>query len=561
MARDIDAGRVGPAQRVLILTFSRAARAQLDRYSQELLATEQRARAEISNYHSFFWQKLWQYRQALRLPLELDLATEAQHSQDVFGAMARAGLAPPQTNQQRRNAMRDYAAALEYTLDEGLPERFEAQSPDRLTLVAAELEATHRAGRMHYDDLAYYMWRLVDGSQALRELWAHKYPVILLDEYQDASPMQAAIVARFARPPHRTYAFADPLQMIYGWRDASPQRLDSFRAAGASEYTLRTLHRYRTRPSLQRWMEEVRDVLLGGRERVAVARPEEVQVIRYDPTLPERGRVYGAPVRELYQLVGPISASFANEDIRTIGVMTRRRNQIPVLVRALSQSFVCGLLGDADHAADWTREWIARHATAATPEHHATRLLEVARTVAPRHPLLGDLLQRVSPAGIRTDRLREPRRGLAERLNQLIGGCDTLAGAVDAARVTVGYAIAGQDRKVVAWERERILRQVLRARPGATDEEVRTQVDARILQLRFAAAGTPHRGLFLLSCHEGKGKEFDLAVLPFLSSENVDDDPESRQLLYVALSRARKRILARVATGQVPPICERIGLV
>jgi superfamily I DNA/RNA helicase len=146
-------------------------------------------------------------------------------------------------------------------------------------------------------------------------------------------------------------------------------------------------------------------------------------------------------------------------------------------------------------------------------------------------------------------------------LNQLIGGCDTLAGAVDAARVTVGYAIAGQDRKVVAWERERILRQVLRARPGATDEEVRTQVDARILQLRFAAAGTPHRGLFLLSCHEGKGKEFDLAVLPFLSSENVDDDPESRQLLYVALSRARKRILARVATGQVPPICERIGLV
>jgi superfamily I DNA/RNA helicase len=231
-----------------------------------------------------------------------------------------------------------------------------------------------------------------------------------------------------------------------------------------------------------------------------------------------------------------------------------------VLVRALSQNFLCGLLGDADDAADWTRDWISGYAAAVTPEHHATRLLDVAQTVAPRHPLLDDLRERVCPTGIRTDRLREPRRSLAERLNQLVEGCDTLAGAIVSARSTVGDVIAGQDRKIVAWERERVLRQVLRALPEATDDEARAQVDGRILQLRFAAAGTPHRGLFLLSCHEGKGKEFDFVVLPFLSSENFDDDQESRQLLYVSLSRARKRILARVATGQVPAICERIGL-
>ena len=37
------------------------------------------------------------------------------------------------------------------------------------------------------------------------------------------------------------------------------------------------------------------------------------------------------------------------------------------------------------------------------------------------------------------------------------------------------------------------------------------------LQLRFVAAGTPERGLFLLSCHEGKAKA-DFVVLPFLSN-------------------------------------------
>ncbi len=560
IARDVQSLRVRDSQRVLVLTFSRAARAQLERYATELLTPDQRARAEITNYHSFFWQKIWQYRQALGLPLELELATEAQHSQDVFNAMTRVGLAAPQTERQRRTALRDYAFAAEYMLDQGLPERFADERPDRLGEVADALERIHRAGRVHYDDFAYFMWRLVDGSSTLRQLWAQKYPVVLLDEYQDASPLQAAIVDRFAPPPHRVYAFADPLQMIYGWRDASPARLDSFREKGASEHTLRTLHRYADRPALQHWMEQVRDVLLGGRDRVDAARPAEAEVLYYDPSLPERARVYGAPARELYQLTNRISAAFADDEMRTIGVLTRRRNQIPVLARTLCQNFVCGLLGDADAAADWIREWVAGYVAAATPEHHVLRLLEVAQTVAPRHPLLGDLVERVGPDGIRIDRLRQPRRGLAEQFNELASRCDTLQGAIEAARATAVVAIAGQDRKIVAWERERVVRHVLRALPGVDDTDVREQLESRIIQLRFGAAGTPRRGLFLLSCHEGKGKEFDFVVLPFLSTENFGDNDEARQLLYVSLSRARKKILARVARGQVPTICERIGL-
>jgi hypothetical protein len=129
---------------------------------------------------------------------------------------------------------------------------------------------------------------------------SHSHTTRMRKSSPHASPAFPWSLARFAALPHRVYAFADPLQMIYGWRDASPQRLTAFRADGASEHTLRTLHRYRTRPDLQRWMEQVRDVLLGGRERVDVARPEEVRSIEYDPTLAERDRIFGAPARELY---------------------------------------------------------------------------------------------------------------------------------------------------------------------------------------------------------------------------------------------------------------------
>ena len=79
--------------------------------------------------------------------------------------------------------------------------------------------------------------------------------------------------------------------------------------------------------------------------------------------------------------------------------------------------------------------------------------------------------------------------------------------------------------------------------------------------MRFASTPTPRRGIYLLTCHEGKGKEFDFVVLPYVADDNFEDNEESRQLLYVSLSRAKRWILVRVASGKVPPICRRLGLV
>jgi hypothetical protein len=50
-------------------------------------------------------------------------------------------------------------------------------------------------------------------------------------------------------------------------------------------------------------------------------------------------------------------------------------------------------------------------------------------------------------------------------------------------------------------------------------------------------------------------------ILPHVSRANFGDDEESRQLLYVSLSRARRRLLICLAAGAVPAVCERLGLV
>lgn len=557
IARDVAAGRIGPTQRVLVLTFSRNARAQLERYADLLLTREQRYLSEITNYHRFFWSKVWQYRSALGLPLELEVATDAQHRQDVLAAMAHAGLGAPKRGD--RNAFDDYARALEFGLDVGRPERLPDARPAN-DEVGRRLADVHRFGRLHFDDMAYYMWRLLE-SERLRALWAHKYPVIVLDEYQDAAPLQAAIIHRIAPSPHRVYAFADPLQLIYEFRDASPRRVEDFAQVGASAHTLRTLHRYKHQPQLQAWMQQARDVLLGTRERVTAQLPPEIEVVRYDPTLPGRAPVRGTPIRELFQLDNALSAAFRRGDVRSIGVLLRRRDQMGVVERHLTKRFHVRHLKAADRTADWLRGWLDDYPSAITTEHHARRLLEVAIRVAPRREDLPDLQGRVGVEGVSVRNLREPKRALAEEINRLAAACNTLTGSFAAAQAVARLACRGQPNRLISWDALQVVRQTLVAGADLTDAEARTKAADRLMQQRMTSAGHERRGVSLLTCHEGKGQEFDMIVIPYLSGDSFEDDQQARQLLYVSLSRARRRLFLRVPTTGAPELAHRLGLI
>lgn len=559
IARDIQAGRISPTQRALMLTFSRNARAQLEGYAAEILTPEQRRFTEITNYHSWFWAKLSQFQMSLGLPARLEIASDAQREEEVRTVMAAAGVAVVERGKGRNLA--DYSHVLEYELAPGRPERLPEPLEKGTEVATRLLERQRVSGLLHYDDLAYYAWRLLDGSRTLRELWRHKYPVIVLDEYQDTSPLQAAIIARLAESGHRVYAFADPLQQIYTWRDASKKRLEEFRARSPSEHRLRTLHRYRHRPALQAWMQQARDVLLDQGVSITVALPSEIQVQRYDPNQPERGKVRGAEARELWQLDEPIASAFGEAEIGTIAVLCRRRDQLAVLERRLARSFRCGKLRAAEDGLDFAQEWAEGYASAISPEHHAARLLELTQRVAPRHEAL-DLDGRIGPEGLDVSRLRAPRRQIGEGINELIGRCETLCGALEAAQGAVGLARFDQDPRVIDWDMLYAIRRVLQTSTDLSDAEALEKVKSRVRQVRFAATPNPRRGLYLLSCHEGKGKEFDMVVLPHVSTINFDDtEEEARQLLYVSLSRARHRLLVRIPNDDPPPICQRLGLV
>jgi superfamily I DNA/RNA helicase len=82
-------------------------------------------------------------------------------------------------------------------------------------------------------------WNLVDFTDLL-EFWLEKlrvgsfqspYRHILVDEVQDLSPLQLAVVEELARVPGTSvFAIGDPRQAIYGFRGAAPDMEDRLRA-------------------------------------------------------------------------------------------------------------------------------------------------------------------------------------------------------------------------------------------------------------------------------------------------------------------------------------------
>lgn len=82
---------------------------------------------------------------------------------------------------------------------------------------------------------------------------------------------------------------------------------------------------------------------------------------------------------------------------------------------------------------------------------------------------------------------------------------------------------------------------VQRPRPFAgTDVELDAVLErySRTIVAATHVAPRVDTGLFVMTAHQAKGKEFDAVVLAEVSARYFPDDDENRRLFYVAVTRA-----------------------
>lgn len=96
----------------------------------------------------------------------------------------------------------------------------EGPAGDLAPAFAAYQEALARAGAHDLDDLVREAMLLLQGHPFVAELWRQRFSHILVDEYQDVNPAQAAMLGLLCGPGCAVSAIGDPDQAIYGFRGA-----------------------------------------------------------------------------------------------------------------------------------------------------------------------------------------------------------------------------------------------------------------------------------------------------------------------------------------------------
>ncbi len=97
-----------------------------------------------------------------------------------------------------------------------------------LEMVETFINRRHSAGELSFDDQMSIAAKIALNFKDVGELERSKYKVVLLDEYQDTSQSQVAMLSNLFGNGHPVMAVGDPSQAIYTWRGASAGTMDSF---------------------------------------------------------------------------------------------------------------------------------------------------------------------------------------------------------------------------------------------------------------------------------------------------------------------------------------------
>lgn len=518
-----------PGQEVLFLSFSRAAVRQVLSRCKDVLGREDRKRITVKTYHSFCMD-------VLRAHGRLLTGRQPRIHFPAAERLARAAHAGDWEAEQQR-----------LVEEEGL--------------YAFGMFASSCAG-------------LLRRSMAVRRLLADRYPVVILDEFQDTDDEQWELV-KLMSEGSRLIVLADPEQRIFEYDDrVDPERLNHLRAfLSPAEFDLGGANHRSPDAGILRFADAVLH---------AAPLPEtgDVKLLTYWPRSFE-ATVHAAVV----WLFGSLRSIGVDEP--TVAVLCRANGFVADVSSLLGRSHTYNSrdLRPIDHDVIWDEEMSAAAAqvVASILEWPA---MDVYRAAAHTLAAIADYFELKnatkpsSSARSDAERFRKAATQVAD------GGTSTIkAGKELLNACQTGVELNGspapdwlQAREVLAHIKDlrEIYTNVRFVRLFRATDEIGTR-----LAERWAADGTyghateivrqtldmgrlladqrEPRGCVLMTMHKSKGKEFHGVVLvegahrsKFFDEREEAPHPASRRLLRVAITRARHRVVIVRPEGSMP---------
>jgi DNA helicase-2/ATP-dependent DNA helicase PcrA len=248
LAHLVDAGV--PPERIVLLTFTRRAAAELVARAEVATGQPVAARCWAGTFHAVANRYLRRYGRAIGLEPSFTVLDPADAG-DLL-ALLRDELRPPEAA-SRRHARKDAMASIwsrcvntRRPLGEVLERWYPWCRDDAEELRAvfgAYVARKRRDQVLDYDDLLLQWWALLR-SDAVAPLLRDQVAHVLVDEVQDTNALQADLLEELTRLGATLTAVGDDAQAIYGFRAASVRTiLDLPQRFGADVALLTRNHR------------------------------------------------------------------------------------------------------------------------------------------------------------------------------------------------------------------------------------------------------------------------------------------------------------------------------
>jgi DNA helicase-2/ATP-dependent DNA helicase PcrA len=227
-------------RRILLLTFSRRAAAEMTRRVERITARALQGRAGLTGglawsgtFHAIGARLLREYAPAIGLDRAFTIH-DREDSADLVN-LIRHDLGLSKTDRrfpQKNTCLAIYSRAVnaEAPLEEVLGAAFPwcgGWEDELRALFAAYVEAKQRQNVLDYDDLLLYWSHMMAEGSIAAEV-AERFDHVLVDEYQDTNRLQASILLALKPTGAGVTVVGDDAQSIYAFRAATVRNILDF---------------------------------------------------------------------------------------------------------------------------------------------------------------------------------------------------------------------------------------------------------------------------------------------------------------------------------------------